>query len=102
MTSFAAKVFCRAERLCYHLPVVLNTFLVFSITGEVSYLVMVEAPLEADQRKTVWSSHWKMVHLLAQYFMLVNICWNAMLFVKTCPSIKGVFLGGESMGQGWR
>lgn len=102
MTSFASKTFCRFERLCHHLPVVLNTFLVFSITGEVSYLVMVEAPLEADQKKTVWSTRWKAAHLLSQYFMLVNICWNAMLFIQTSPSIKGVFLGGESVGQGWR
>lgn len=102
MTSFASKVFCRVESVCRHLPVFLNTFLVFSITGEVSYLVLVEAPLEEDQQKTVWSSRWKAVHLLAQYFMLVNICWNAMLFLRTNPSIKGVFLGGEGMGQGWR
>lgn len=102
MTSFAAKVFCRAESMCHHLPVVLNTFLVFSITGEVSYLVMVEAPLEADQQKTVWSSRWKTAHLLSQYFMLINICWNATLFIKTNASIRGVFLGGEGMGQGWR
>lgn len=88
--------------MCHHLPVVLNTFLVFSITGEVSYLVLVEAPLEADQKKTVWSAWWKAVHLVAQYFMLGNICWNALLFLRTSPSIKGVFLGGEGMGQGWR
>lgn len=81
---------------------VLNTFLVFCITGEVSYLVLVEAPLEADYRKTVWSTWWKTIHLLAQYFMLANICWNALLFVRTNPSIRGVFLGGEGMGQGWR
>lgn len=102
MTSFASRVFCRIERFGRHIPVVLNTFLVFSITAEVSYLVLVEAPLEAEQKTTEWSSRWKTVHLLAQYFMLVNICWNAMLFMKTCPSIKGVFLEGEGMGQGWR
>lgn len=102
MTSFASKTFCRVEKLCHYLPVVLNTFLVFSITGEVSYLVMVEAPLEADQKKTVWSTRWKTAHLISQYSMLVNICWNALLFVKTSPSIKGVFLGGENVGQGWR
>ena len=84
------------------MPVVLNTFLVFSITGEVSYLVLVEAPLEADRTRTEWISCWKLIHLLAQYFMLGNICWNASLFVKTSPTIKGVFLGGEGMAQGWR
>lgn len=102
MTSIASKVFCRVEKMCHYLPVVLNTFLVFSITGEVSYLVSVEAPLEPDQKKTRWSSRWKLIHLLAQYFMLGNICWNALLFMKTSPSIKGVFLGGEVLGQGWR
>lgn len=102
MTSFATKVFCRVERLCQHLPVALNTFLVFSITGEVSYLVLVEAPLEPDQKKTQWSAWWKVLHFLAQYFMLGNICWNALLFLKTSPSIKGVFLGGDGLGQGWR
>lgn len=102
MASFASKVFCGVERLCRHLPVVLNTFLVFSITGEVSYLVLVEAPLEAEQKKAEWSGLWKAVHLLAQYFMLGNICWNALLFLRTSPSIRGVFLGGEGMGQGWR
>lgn len=102
MTSFASRVFCRIERFGQHIPVILNTFLVFSITAEVSYLVLVEAPLEAEQKRTEWSSRWKTVHLLAQYFMLVNICWNATLFMKNCPSIKGVFLEGEGMGQGWR
>lgn len=102
MTSLGSRLFCRLERMCYRLPVFLNTFLVFSITGEVSYLVMVEAPLEVDQRKTEWSAWWKVVHLLSQYFMLGNICWNALLFYRTSPSIKGVFLGGEGMGQGWR
>ncbi|XP_061642943.1 probable palmitoyltransferase ZDHHC24 isoform X2 [Phyllopteryx taeniolatus] len=102
MTSYAANVFRKVERTCYHLPVIFNTFLVFSITGEVSYLVLVEAPLEADQKRTEWSSLWKSVHLLAQYVMLCNICWNAVLFVRTSPSIKGVFLGGDSVGQGWR
>lgn len=102
MTSFACKMFSRVDRVCRHLPVALNTFLVFSITGEVSYLVLVEAPLEADQKKTEWSSWWKMIHLLGQYFLLGNICWNALLFLRTSPSIKGVFLGGEGMGQGWR
>ncbi|XP_077388119.1 putative palmitoyltransferase ZDHHC24 [Festucalex cinctus] len=102
MTSYAANVFRRVERTCYYLPVIFNTFLVFSITGEVSYLVLVEAPLEADQKRTEWSSRWKSLHLLAQYFMLCNICWNAVLFVRTSPSIKGVFLGGDGVGQGWR
>lgn len=101
MTSLASNVFCGVERICHQLPVMLNTFLVFSITGEVSYLVLVEAPLSADLKKTEWSTWWKVVHLLAQYFMLANICWNALLFVKTTPSIRGVFLG-EGMGQGWR
>ncbi|KAG5263554.1 hypothetical protein AALO_G00266080 [Alosa alosa] len=34
--------------------------------------------------------------------MLGNITWNAWLFVNANPSIRGVFLGGEAMGQGWR
>ncbi|XP_028316317.1 putative palmitoyltransferase ZDHHC24 [Gouania willdenowi] len=102
MASLGSRVFCKVEKLCHHLPVFLNTFLVFSITGEVSYLVVVEAPLDEEQKKAEWSSRWKVVHLLAQYFMLWNICWNALLFVRTSPSIKGVFLGAEGMGQGWR
>ena len=102
MTSFASGVYCRVERVCRHLPIVLNTVLVFSITAEVSYLVLVGAPLEAEQKKTQWSTVWKSLHLLAQYFMLGNITWNASLFLKTSPSIRGVFLGGEAVGQGWR
>ncbi|XP_034037903.1 probable palmitoyltransferase ZDHHC24 [Thalassophryne amazonica] len=102
MTSFATEMFCRVDRVCRHLPVVLNAVLVFSITGEVSYLVVVEASLEAHQKQTDWFSWWKLVHLLVQYFLLVNICWNAVLFLRTNSSIKGVFLGGEGVGQGWR
>lgn len=103
MANFASNTYCRVERVCRHLPVVLNTFLVFSITGEVSYLVLVEAPLEAGWAEGGGSiGWWKAVHLLAQYFMLGNICWNASLFLNTSPSIKGVFLGGEGMVQGWR
>lgn len=102
ITRVASNVFCRVDKVCRHLPIVLNTLLVFSITGEVSYLVVVEAPLLTDQRKAEWSSTWKFIHLVAQYFMLANICWNASLFLKTNPSIRGVFLGGEGVGQGWR
>lgn len=102
MTSFGGRLFRLVERYGQHLPVILNTVLVFSITAEVSYLVVEEAPLEAEQKRTVWSYHWKTLHLLAQYFMLGNICWNAWLFIKTNPSIKGVFLEGDGMGLGWR
>ncbi|XP_061582293.1 probable palmitoyltransferase ZDHHC24 [Cololabis saira] len=102
MTSFAGKVFSRAERLCQHLPVALNTFLVLSITAEVSYLVLLDPPLQQEDRDKDWFTCWKALHLLAQYFMLGNICWNALLFIKTSPSIKGVFLGGDGLGQGWR
>ena len=42
------------------------------------------------------------VVVLAQYFMLGNITWNAWLFLKTNPSIRGVFFGGDMVGQGWR
>ncbi|XP_010896625.1 probable palmitoyltransferase ZDHHC24 [Esox lucius] len=100
--SFAGQVWNRVEKTCHHLPIVLNTVLVFSITAEVSYLVLDEAPLQLDQKKTQWSTVWKTVHLLAQYFMLGNITWNASLFLKTNPSIRGVFLGSEAMAQGWR
>uniref|UniRef100_A0A8K9VCV4 Palmitoyltransferase n=1 Tax=Oncorhynchus mykiss TaxID=8022 RepID=A0A8K9VCV4_ONCMY len=58
---------------------------------EVGYLVLVEAGLLCGR-----------LHLLPQYFMLGNITWNASLFVKTRPSIKGVFLGSEGIAQGWR
>uniref|UniRef100_A0A4W5Q4B8 Palmitoyltransferase n=1 Tax=Hucho hucho TaxID=62062 RepID=A0A4W5Q4B8_9TELE len=66
------------------------------------YLILVKAPLQLDQNKTQWSAVWKTLHLLAQYFMLGNITWNASLFVKTSPSIKGLFLGLEGIAQGWR
>lgn len=102
MVTFGSRVWCRVEKTCNHMPVVLNTALVFSITAEVSYLVLVEAPLEPELKKSSWSSSWKTMHLFAQYFMLVNITWNAWLFLKTSPSIRGVFLGGDIVGQGWR
>ncbi|XP_032411447.1 LOW QUALITY PROTEIN: putative palmitoyltransferase ZDHHC24 [Xiphophorus hellerii] len=102
MTGLGSRLFYKVGKLCEQLPVFLNTFLVFSITGEVSYLVLVEAPLKAEQQKTAWSSWWKALHLLGQYYMLGNICWNAFLFLKVSPSIKGVFLGGNGLGQGWR
>ncbi|KAL7885932.1 hypothetical protein AOLI_G00062270 [Acnodon oligacanthus] len=102
MVSVGSRVWCRVEKTCRHLPIVLNTVLVFSITAEVSYLVVVEAPLEPELKKSDWSSTWKSIHLFAQYFMLVNITWNALLFLKTNPSIRGVFFGGDMVGQGWR
>ncbi|XP_055783527.1 probable palmitoyltransferase ZDHHC24 [Salvelinus fontinalis] len=100
--SFAGRVWDRVEKTCLHLPIFLNTVLVFSITAEVSYLVLVEAPLQPDQKKTQWSTVWKTLHLFVQYFMFGNITWNASLFLKTSPSIQGVFLGSEGMAQGWR
>ncbi|KAK3535721.1 hypothetical protein QTP70_020964 [Hemibagrus guttatus] len=102
MVSFRSKVWCGVEKGCRHVPIVLNTALVFSITAEVSYLVLMEAPLEPAQKDTEWSAHWKTIHLLAQYFMLGSITWNASLFLKTNPSIRGVFLNGYNLGQGWR
>ncbi|TSQ81038.1 Sodium/potassium/calcium exchanger 3 [Bagarius yarrelli] len=102
MVSFGSKVWCGVEKGCRHLPIVLNTTLVFSITAEVSYLVLMEAPLEPEQKASEWSAHWKTIHLLAQYFMLGSITWNALLFLKTNPSIRGVFLNGDNVGQGWR
>lgn len=102
MVSFGSKVWCRVEKSCRHLPIVLNTTLVFSITAEVSYLVLMEAPLEPALKQSEWSAHWKTMHLLAQYFMLASITWNASLFLKTNPSIRGVFLNGDVVGQGWR
>lgn len=100
--GLGTRLWCHVENFCKYMPIVLNTVLVFSITAEVSYLVIVEAPLEADQKKTEWSTIWKAMHLFAQYFMLGNITWNAWLFVNTNPSIRGVFFGEEAMGQGWR
>lgn len=102
MARFMSRVWCKVESTGRHLPIVLNAFLVFSITAEVSYLVLVEAPFEPAEKKTEWSNIWKAMHLFAQYFMLGNITWNASLFVKTNPSIRGVFLGGDVLGQGWR
>ncbi|XP_066574916.1 putative palmitoyltransferase ZDHHC24 [Amia ocellicauda] len=92
----------RAERVCRFMPIVVNTVLVLSITAEVSYLVVVEAPREPGQQRGEWSAVWKAAHLGAQYFMLGNIVWNASLFLRTSPSIRGVFLGSDGVGQGWR
>lgn len=97
-----SRVWDKLEAASSRIPIVLNAVLVFSITAEVSYLVLVEAPLEQAQKKTEWSRIWKTMHLFAQYFMLGNITWNASLFMKTNPSIRGVFLGGDVLGQGWR
>ncbi|XP_056114510.1 probable palmitoyltransferase ZDHHC24 [Rhinichthys klamathensis goyatoka] len=97
-----SRLWCKVESTGRHLPIILNAFLVFSITAEVSYLVLVEAPLEPAEKKTEWCTIWKAIHLFAQYFMLGNITWNASLFVKTNPSIRGVFLGGDALGHGWR
>ncbi|KAJ8282845.1 hypothetical protein COCON_G00053640 [Conger conger] len=102
MSTFTSRVWSCMDKLLRFLPIVVNTVLVFSITAEVSYLVIVEAPREPEQQKSEWSAVWKSVHLVCQYFMLGNITWNASLFLKTSPSIRGVFLGGEGVGQGWR
>ncbi|KAL4622959.1 putative palmitoyltransferase ZDHHC24 [Arapaima gigas] len=102
MSAFGSRAKGRLERACHYLPVVVNTVLVLCITGEVSYLVLVEAPREPEQKAGEWSSVWKAAHLLLQYFMLGNITWNASLFLRTSPSIRGVFLGAGGVGQGWR
>ncbi|MBN3326530.1 ZDH24 palmitoyltransferase, partial [Atractosteus spatula] len=97
MRSFCYRAWGRLERACRRLPVVVNTLLVLSITAEVSYLVLAEAPGRAG-----WTAPWKAAHLGAQAFMLGNIAWNSVLFLRTDPSVRGVFLGGEGVGQGWR
>ncbi|XP_039625127.1 probable palmitoyltransferase ZDHHC24 [Polypterus senegalus] len=102
MTSFRGRLWSRLEAICRFMPVIVNTVLVVSITGEVMYLVMVEAPLEPEQKERDWAPLWKGVHLASQIFMFGNILWNASLFLRTSPSIRGVFLEGSAVGQGWR
>ncbi|KAG2469283.1 ZDH24 palmitoyltransferase, partial [Polypterus senegalus] len=101
MTSFRGRLWSRLEAICRFMPVIVNTVLVVSITGEVMYLVMVEAPLEPEQKERDWAPLWKGVHLASQIFMFGNILWNASLFLRTSPSIRGVFLEGSAVGQGW-
>ncbi|XP_041096289.1 probable palmitoyltransferase ZDHHC24, partial [Polyodon spathula] len=102
MLRFSGRVWSRAESCCQVLPVVINTFLVLAITAEVMYLVVVEAPRGPGEKHGEWSGVWKGAHIASQLFMLGNIMWNARLFLKRSPTIRGVFLEGAGFGQGWK
>ncbi|KAK1150907.1 putative palmitoyltransferase ZDHHC24 [Acipenser oxyrinchus oxyrinchus] len=102
MMRLSSRAWSRAESCCQFMPVVINTFLVLAITAEVMYLVVVEAPREPGEQHGEWSAVWKATHIASQLFMLGNIMWNARLFLKRSPSIRGVFLEGAGFGQGWK
>ncbi|KAK6477750.1 putative palmitoyltransferase ZDHHC24 [Huso huso] len=102
MIRLSGRVWSRAESCCQFMPIVINTFLVLAITAEVMYLVVVEAPREPGEKHGEWSAVWKATHIASQLFMLGNIMWNARLFLKRSPSIRGVFLEGAGFGQGWK
>ncbi|XP_067399979.1 probable palmitoyltransferase ZDHHC24 [Emydura macquarii macquarii] len=69
------------------LPLAVTAALVAALAAEVlSLLLGAEAPLA--------------LHLPALLFLLANVLGNAVLFVTTSPSVRGVVLAG-AVGQGW-
>ncbi|XP_067877517.1 probable palmitoyltransferase ZDHHC24 [Heterodontus francisci] len=44
---------------------------------------------------------WRILHLTFLAFILGNVVGNLCLFIRRNPSIRGVFLSGRALGQGW-
>lgn len=44
----------------------------------------------------------RIAHLAFLAFVLGNVVGNLCLFFRRNPSIRGVFLAGQAVGQGWR
>ncbi|XP_075693000.1 putative palmitoyltransferase ZDHHC24 [Rhinoderma darwinii] len=71
------------------LPIFITCILVSSVTLEMFYLILAasgnaQAPL-----------------LMVTLFLLFNVVGNMVKFVRSNPTIKGVFLEHGSLGQGW-
>ncbi|XP_072106978.1 probable palmitoyltransferase ZDHHC24 isoform X2 [Mobula birostris] len=44
---------------------------------------------------------WQIIHLTFVAFVLGNVVGNLCLFIRRNPSIRGVFLANQAVGQGW-
>ncbi|XP_051901281.1 probable palmitoyltransferase ZDHHC24 isoform X1 [Pristis pectinata] len=44
---------------------------------------------------------WRILHLAFLAFILGNVVGNLCLFIRRNPSIRGVFLANQAVGQGW-
>ncbi|XP_069502422.1 probable palmitoyltransferase ZDHHC24 [Ambystoma mexicanum] len=76
-----------------HLPVCVTLGMITCVALEVFYLLLQEQGPVEDQ--------FRAVHILLFSILLVNMLANMMEFMRTNPSIKGVFLTDCSVGQGW-
>ncbi|XP_053304943.1 probable palmitoyltransferase ZDHHC24 [Spea bombifrons] len=71
------------------LPLCVTCMIVCSITLEVLYLI-VRGP---------GNGHWALLMLTS--YLLFNVVGNMLKFVRSNPTIRGVFLERDSVGQGW-
>ncbi|XP_069500897.1 probable palmitoyltransferase ZDHHC24 [Ambystoma mexicanum] len=76
-----------------HLPVCITLGMITCVVLEVLFIILHEQGPAQDQSKAA--------HLLLFTFLLLNVLSNAAMFMKTNPSIRGVFLTDNSVGLGW-
>uniref|UniRef100_H3BDY5 Palmitoyltransferase n=1 Tax=Latimeria chalumnae TaxID=7897 RepID=H3BDY5_LATCH len=80
------------------MPLWVTSGLMFVVAAEVLYLVLTEglgAPSGSEGGVP------KAVHLCFMTFVLTNTIGNIIQFIKNSPTISGVFLSRDGVGQGW-
>ncbi|XP_068115682.1 probable palmitoyltransferase ZDHHC24 [Hyperolius riggenbachi] len=70
-------------------PLCITSILVSSVTLEVFYLILTNPGVT------------QIPLLLLASFLVINVVGNMVKFVQSNPTIKGVFLEHDSVGQGW-
>ncbi|XP_063294660.1 probable palmitoyltransferase ZDHHC24 [Pelobates fuscus] len=71
------------------LPLCITCLLVSSVTLEIFYVM----------HRDAGSSYWPL--LILSFYLLFNVVGNMWKFVRSNPTIKGVFLEHGNVGQGW-
>uniref|UniRef100_UPI00398EA487 probable palmitoyltransferase ZDHHC24 n=1 Tax=Pristiophorus japonicus TaxID=55135 RepID=UPI00398EA487 len=104
-----------------HGPLCMTAFMILAVSLEMVYIIVTDPRLapapglgrvEAGPGTEPWGpprptaagsvlGAWRLLHLALLAFLLGNVVGNLCLFIRTDPSIRGVFLSDRAMGQGW-
>ncbi|GCC42718.1 hypothetical protein chiPu_0026584 [Chiloscyllium punctatum] len=106
-------------------PLCMTSVMIASVTMEMVYIILTDPRLDSSPRvdaitaglaKERWESispltaghrpglvlgPWRILHLACLTFIVSNVVSNLCFFIQRNPSIRGVFLTGQALGQGW-
>eukprot|EP00061_Rhincodon_typus_P002404 g17472.t1 len=106
-------------------PLCMTSVMIASVTLEMVYIILTDprldpgprvdgfaaglagepwesmGPLAARHRPGLGLGPWRILHLACLAFIVSNVVGNLFFFIRKDPSIRGVFLSGQALGQGW-